>query len=118
MERPQFWPQRYRRRFMQQAAAATRRATAAAAELSRAELQEGGELLRQKVLLYKPQALAVLGITAYRTAFGLPKSVLGLQPERIGETELWVLPNPSGLNAHYPPAALARTFEAFRLALR
>ncbi|WP_202621842.1 G/U mismatch-specific DNA glycosylase [Pontibacter russatus] len=94
------------------------RATAAAAELSPAELREGGELLRQKVLLYQPQALAVLGITAYRTAFGLRGAVLGLQPERIGETELWVLPNPSGLNAHYPPAALARAYEAFRLALK
>ena len=94
------------------------RATAAAAELNMAELQEGGELLRQKVLLYKPQALAVLGITAYRTAFGLPKAVLGLQPERMSEAEVWVLPNPSGLNAHYPPAALARVYEEFRLALQ
>lgn len=94
------------------------RATAAAAELSTAELREGGELLRQKVIRYQPQALAVLGITAYRTAFGLRGAVLGLQPERIGETELWVLPNPSGLNAHYPPAALAGVYETFRLALK
>jgi len=94
------------------------RATAGAAELSTAELQEGGEVLRQKVLRYQPEAVAVLGVTAYRTAFRLPKAGLGLQPGTIGAAKLWVLPNPSGLNAHYPPAALARTYETFRLALR
>jgi len=94
------------------------RATAAAAELSTAELVEGGELLRAKVLRFRPQAVAVLGVTAYRAAFRLPKAVLGPQPETIGATQLWVLPNPSGLNAHYPPAALARVYEAFRLALQ
>ena len=93
------------------------RATTAAAELRTAELLEGGELLREKVLRYQPQAVAVLGVTAYRAAFRLPRATLGLQPETIGASQLWVLPNPSGLNAHYPPAALARVYEAFRLAL-
>ena len=93
------------------------RATAAAAELSPAELVEGGRLLQKKVLHYQPQALAMLGITAYRAAFRLPKATLGLQPDAIGATKLWVLPNPSGLIAHYPPAALARVYEEFRLTL-
>lgn len=90
------------------------RATAAAAELSKEELVEGGKLLQEKALQYKPQVVAFLGVTAYRTAFGLPRAVLGLQPETIGETQLWVLPNPSGLNAHYPPAALAQVFRELR----
>ncbi|RDV16176.1 G/U mismatch-specific DNA glycosylase [Pontibacter diazotrophicus] len=90
------------------------RATAAAAELSRAELVEGGKLLQEKVLQYKPQVVAFLSVTAYRTAFGMPKAVLGPQPETIGVTQLWVLPNPSGLNAHYPPAALAQVFRELR----
>lgn len=90
------------------------RATAAAAELSPEELKAGGELLKEKVLEYQPQVVAFLGVTAYRTAFGLPKAVPGPQPGTIGETQLWVLPNPSGLNAHYPPAALAKVFRELR----
>jgi TDG/mug DNA glycosylase family protein len=56
--------------------------------------------------------LAVLGVTAYRAAFDRPRAALGLQPERIGDTVLWVLPNPSGLNAHYQRGALAELFRA------
>lgn len=90
------------------------RATTAAAELSTVELVEGGKLLKEKVLQYKPQVVAFLGVTAYRSAFGLPKAVQGPQPDSMGETQLWVLPNPSGLNAHYPPAALAHVFRELR----
>ena len=93
------------------------RTTAAAAELSAEELLEGGQRLEQKVALYKPKVLAVLGISAYRTAFKKPKAVMGLQTEKVAESYLWVLPNPSGLNAHYTPAALARVLEEFRLAV-
>jgi TDG/mug DNA glycosylase family protein len=58
--------------------------------------------------------LAVLGIGAYRTAFQQPKATLGLQTERIGDTILWVLPNPSGLNAHYQLSALVEQFRILR----
>jgi TDG/mug DNA glycosylase family protein len=61
--------------------------------------------------------LAVLGIGAYRTAFGRRDVDLGLQEERIGDSRLWVLPNPSGLNAHYRPADLARLFRDLRIAI-
>ena len=91
-----------------------RRATAAASELSNEELVKGGRALRRKVLRYRPQVLAVLGITVYRTAFDRPLAKLGLQEETIGETAIWVLPNPSGLNAHYQPKDLARLFRELR----
>ena len=90
------------------------RATATAAELSGAELEEGARILADKVGRYRPRCLAVLGITAYRTAFGHPKAVLGPQPERLGGALVWVLPNPSGLNAHYRPPELARLFAELR----
>jgi double-stranded uracil-DNA glycosylase len=86
------------------------RTTATAAELAPEELVAGGKALERKVLRYRPRVLAVLGVTAYRAAFGRPKATLGRQSERIGETELWVLPNPSGLNAHYQRGALAELF--------
>jgi TDG/mug DNA glycosylase family protein len=88
------------------------RTTATAAELAPEELVAGGEALVAKVLRFRPRVLAVLGVMAYRTAFDRPKATLGLQPERIGDTELWVLPNPSGLNAHYQRGALAELFRA------
>ncbi len=93
------------------------RATATAAELSDEEIIEGGRRLQAKVRHIRPRFLAVLGVGAYRTAFGRPKAGLGLQPETIGETALWVLPNPSGLNAHYQPKDLARLFSELRLAV-
>lgn len=90
------------------------RATATAAELSKQDILAGGERLRAKVLLYRPRVLAVLGITAYRTAFSHPQAALGLQEEPIGGTYLWTLPNPSGLNAHFQLPELAAVFRELR----
>ncbi|PYC77985.1 G/U mismatch-specific DNA glycosylase [Streptomyces tateyamensis] len=90
------------------------RTSAKAEELSREELREGGAVLAAKVARLRPRALAVLGIGAYRTAFGQPRAVVGRQPEGLGGTEVWVLPNPSGLNAHYTLDALAAEFRALR----
>jgi TDG/mug DNA glycosylase family protein len=86
------------------------RTTATADQLSRDEIIAGGEQLRAKVLRYKPRVLAVLGVGAYRTAFNQPKATIGRQAETIGDTILWVLPNPSGLNANYQAPDLARLF--------
>lgn len=87
-----------------------KRTTATAAELSNEEIVEGGKNLVKKIEKYKPQFLAVLGIGAHRTAFNRPKAKLGLQDETIGATKIWLLPNPSGLNAHYHPPQLTRLF--------
>ncbi|MEP9381800.1 mismatch-specific DNA-glycosylase [Nocardioides sp. KR10-350] len=86
------------------------RATARASELTTAELREGGAALARLVEERRPRVVAVAGITAYRTAFGLPKAVLGLQPEPLGPAQLWVVPNPSGLNAHETVASLAAAY--------
>lgn len=86
------------------------RATNAADELTRDELIDGAKKLVRKVRKYKPKVLAIVGIHAYRIAFDHPSATLGLQSETIGDTQLWVLPNPSGLNAHYKPADLARLY--------
>ena len=86
------------------------RATATADQLSKEELIVGGQQLRAKVQCYRPQVLAVLGIGAYRTAFGQPKATIGRQAETLDGTIVWVLPNPSGLNAHYQLKDLAQTF--------
>ncbi|MDT5063464.1 MAG: double-stranded uracil-DNA glycosylase [Acidobacteriota bacterium] len=91
------------------------RATAAADELSSDELRTGRKLLEAKVRRYRPKVLAILGISAYRSAFAQPKARLGRQSETIGETVIWILPNPSGLNAHYQPKDLARLFQELRL---
>jgi TDG/mug DNA glycosylase family protein len=87
-------------------------ATARAAELSSAELREGAAALVRLVEERRPRVVAIAGITAYRTAFGLPKAVLGRQPEDLGPAELWVIPNPSGLNAHETVASLAEAYAA------
>lgn len=96
------------------------RATARADELTHAELVAGGEELRAKVRRLRPRWLAVCGVTAYRTAFGAPKAAVGRQPDdlagELGQTRVWVLPNPSGLNAHYSAAALAEEFARLRAA--
>jgi len=92
------------------------RATAAAAELSDAELVEGGRILEKKVLKFAPRFLAIVGIGAYRTAFARPKAKMGLQDERIGSTRIWALPNPSGLNANYQAAELTELFAELRRA--
>lgn len=94
------------------------RTTAKADELTAAELREGGRALTERVRRYRPKALAVLGIGAYRTAFGRPRTTVGRQDEKIADTEIWVLPNPSGLNAHYTLDALAAEFRALREATR
>ena len=90
------------------------RPTNSADQLSREEIIAGGERLRAKVLRYRPRVLAILGVGAYRTAFNQPKASIGLQPESIGDTALWILPNPSGLNANYQPAHLARLFRELK----
>ena len=90
------------------------RTTASADQLTKDEIVAGGERLRQKLLRYRPKVLAVLGMGAYRTAFNKPKANVGRQDEQIGQTLLWVLPNPSGLNANYQPAALARLFRELK----
>ena len=93
------------------------RATATADLLAKEEIVKGGERLRAKVLRYRPRVLAVLGVGAYRTAFNQPKATVGRQEERIGDTLLWVLPNPSGLNANYQAPDLARLFRELREAV-
>ena len=90
--------------------AIVRRGTATAAELTDEEFRAGARTLVRKVHKYRPKVLAVLGVGAYRAAFDRPRATLGLQPERIGETAIWLLPNPSGLNANYQLPDLIRLF--------
>ncbi|HEX9963204.1 MAG TPA: G/U mismatch-specific DNA glycosylase [Pyrinomonadaceae bacterium] len=87
-----------------------KRTTARADELTNEEYVEGGKALVKKIEKYKPRNLAVLGIGAYRAAFKQPKAKLGLQDEKIAGARVWLLPNPSGLNAHYQVDDLARLF--------
>lgn len=91
-----------------------RRTTATADLLRREEIVAGGKRLKQKVLRTEPRVLAVLGMGAYRTAFNKSKALIGRQDEMIGKTILWVLPNPSGLNANYQAKDLARLFRELR----
>ena len=86
------------------------RATARADELTATELRAGAERLRALVERVAPRVVAVLGITAYRAAFGLPAAVSGRQPDGLGPAELWVVPNPSGLNAHETVDSLAAAY--------
>lgn len=90
------------------------RTTATADELTSDELLAGRKRLERKVKRYQPQVLAVLGIGAYRMAFQEPKATLGLQSNSIGQTRIWVLPNPSGLNAHYQLSGLVEQFRKLR----
>ena len=92
------------------------RATAAAAELSRTELIAGRKSLEEKVRRYAPRWIAFLGIGAYRTAFRRAQAALGRQAEKLAGASVWVLPNPSGLNAHHQPSHLARAFGNLRQA--
>jgi len=94
-----------------------RRATAASDQLTKEELIKGGNQLTLNLRRYAPRFLAVLGLGAYRTAFDQPKATVGLQQEKIGDTILWVLPNPSGLNANYQQADLARLFSELKTAV-
>jgi TDG/mug DNA glycosylase family protein len=92
------------------------RATARADELSAEEYREGGRLLSAKVERLRPGWLAVVGVTAYRAAFEDRKAVIGPQERTIGDTRVWVLPNPSGLNAHWTAATMAQEFGRLRVA--
>ncbi len=87
-----------------------RRTTAKASELSAGELREGGAALRGFVAEHEPVVVAVAGITAYRTAFRLPKAIMGEQPKPLAGARLWVVPNPSGLNAHETTESLAAAY--------
>ena len=92
------------------------RATAKASELSNDELHDGGVALRALVRTIEPAVVAVAGITAYRTAFGRPKATAGPQREGFEGAELWVVPNPSGLNAHETIESLATAYRGLALA--
>ena len=93
------------------------RATATAAELSPEELRAGRRRLERKVARYRPRWVAVVGIGAYRTAFDRPKAAMGRQQERMRGSGLWVLPNPSGLNANHQLPDLTQAFRALRKAI-
>ncbi|HHQ6572967.1 TPA: G/U mismatch-specific DNA glycosylase [Serratia fonticola] len=86
------------------------RPTVAASELSRDELRGGGEVLKEKILRYQPRALAILGKQAFSSAFGVRNAAWGRQEMMLGKTEVWVLPNPSGLNR----ATLEQLTESYR----
>jgi TDG/mug DNA glycosylase family protein len=92
------------------------RATAKASELTAAELRAGGRALRRFVAEHRPAVVAVAGVTAYRTAFGEPRAAVGRQPEPFECAELWIVPNPSGLNAHETIETLAAAYRAPALA--
>lgn len=92
------------------------RATARADELTAEEYVEGGRLLTEKVTRLRPQWLAVVGVTAYRAAFGERAAQVGPQERTIGDSRVWVLPNPSGLNAHWTAATMAEEFARLRVA--
>jgi double-stranded uracil-DNA glycosylase len=91
------------------------RATTAAAELTADELIEGRRTLERKMNKNRPRVLAIVGMGAYRTAFNQPRAALGLQPETIGGTAIWLLPNPSGLNANYRPNDLVTLFRELKV---
>jgi TDG/mug DNA glycosylase family protein len=92
------------------------RATARADELTAAEMIAGGQKLRALVAEHRPAWLAVVGVTAYRAAFAAPRAAVGLQDERLGDTRIWVLPNPSGLNAHWQLPAMVEEYARLRAA--
>jgi TDG/mug DNA glycosylase family protein len=90
------------------------RASRGADDLTPEELKAGGEQLARLAERYEPKVVALVGLGAYRTAFGRPKATIGFQPEAIGGRPAWVLPNPSGLNAHYQLPDLIRLFAELR----
>jgi TDG/mug DNA glycosylase family protein len=93
------------------------RPTARADELARAELMAGAAELAATVRRWRPAWLAVVGVTAYRAGFTRPRAVIGPQDEAIGGARVWVLPNPSGLNAHFQLDDLAAEFARLRAAV-
>lgn len=90
------------------------RATARAGELTAAELRDGRVRLEELVAAYRPCVLAVAGVTAYRTAFGRPRAAIGPQDDRVADARVWVLPNPSGLNASWTLPRLVSAFAEVR----
>lgn len=92
------------------------RPTARADELTAEEYREGGRLLELKVKRLRPRWLAVVGVTAYRAAFGDRTAKVGPQERTIGGTRVWVLPNPSGLNAHWTTETMAEEFARLKAA--
>jgi double-stranded uracil-DNA glycosylase len=94
-----------------------RTATRSAAEVTAADLRRGVVNLERKVRHWRPRAVAILGLDAYRTGFGRTSVTIGCQPERIGGAQLWVIPNPSGIQAHYPFERLVAELRALRYAV-
>jgi len=92
------------------------RATASASELTKDDFIKGGRALRAKVRRYRPRIVAILGVGAYRQASAQPKALIGEQDEKIANARVWVLPNPSGLNANYQLPDLVKLFGALRTA--
>jgi double-stranded uracil-DNA glycosylase len=93
------------------------RATAQAAELTAEELRDGSTRLLALIAARRPSFIAIAGVTAYRTAFARPKAIIGPQPEPLGAARLWILPNPSGLNASWTAPRIAAEFRALRAAV-
>jgi TDG/mug DNA glycosylase family protein len=92
------------------------RTTATAAELDDEEYRAGRQSLARKIRKYSPRWVAVLGLGAYRTGFNRPDAKIGRQVEKLGSSGLWVLPNPSGLNANYQLPQLVKMFDELRIA--
>ena len=90
--------------------------TAAASELSASELRDGATRLASKVEVLRPRCVAVLGLGAYRTAFRRPEAAIGSQPEPLARAHLWLLPNPSGLQARYQLPEMNEMFKALFVA--
>jgi TDG/mug DNA glycosylase family protein len=90
------------------------RATVRADELTNEELVAGGQQLRAKVKRWRPTVVAFLGLQPYRVISGVKDAHVGLQEASFGSSHAWLLPNPSGLNAHYQPTALAKLFGELR----
>ena len=89
-------------------------ATASAAELTQQDFENGGRALKAKMKRFAPKIVAILGVGAYRQAFAKTKATVGEQAERIHSARVWVLPNPSGLNANYQLPEIVRLFRALR----
>jgi TDG/mug DNA glycosylase family protein len=92
------------------------RVTAAASEVSTAELRQGAVQLESKVETLQPRSVAVLGLQAYRTAFLRPRATIGPQPELLGGALLWLLPNPSGLQARYQVPEMGEMYKSLFVA--
>jgi TDG/mug DNA glycosylase family protein len=93
------------------------RASIGSADLSDEALVRGGKVLRRKLRRFRPQFVGVLGVSAFRVAFGAPEAKVGPYPQDLEGSTVWVLPNPSGLNTHFTPTKLAALFLGFRAAV-